>query len=592
MSQKSLKGKIKGYSVLFMAAVFAAAVCTCFLFSKAENRKSSVLKLEQLANQKNLEFQANLNSQIILALQMSKSPVIVDYFQNPSDDELFEQAVKEFEAYMNSFIGKTVFWVNDKDHKFYSDLKYSYTVNPSNPDEYWYNMTVKDTEVYNFNINYNKELGKTMLWLNVVVRDKTRIPVGIVGTGIPLNNFISDMYKQIPDTIHMYLYNNKLEITGARDSSILADKVSLSDIFPELTEDKASCSVLTHVSSRKGEYVLVPIDVIGWNLVLFASSSFKNYFSRDGLIIALVMIIIAGIIITFYMILFKKIMATTSLHLKTTIKKAAGQVDTMDQVNLTIGENIDYLGNFGDLIGNQIRQIATSVDNTAELMKDLEAMNVLRNDSIESTNDLADSSKKGNMHITNISSKIDELNDCTLRLTEANNLIAGITSKTNLLAMNASIEASHAGEQGKGFAVVAKEIRALAEKSRAQQHDVRVAIDDINRMVTEMVHYSETAKESFDEIVANTQRVQNNFHNMSNKLESEASLVQTISANLQSVTSANQKINASFDDMKNSNLEVSKEISTAVDSSNELLSVAASLLQSMTGDNMGGNDDE
>ena len=592
MSKNSLKNKITGYSIVFMAAVFVAAVFTCVLFSRAVNRKSTVAKMDQIAGQKNLEFQANLNSQITLALQMCRSPVVIDYFLDPDDDELMDKAVKEIAAYQDSFLGKTSFWVNDKDHKFYSDLKYSYTVDLNDPNNYWYKMTVFETQVYNFNINYNPELNKTMLWLNAVVRDYRGSPVGMAGTGIPLTEFIEEMYRQLPSGIQMYLYNDKLEITGARDSSILADKPSITQVYPLLNEKTALGSVTSHISSRSGEYVIEPVDVIGWHLVLFTPHSAKEYFSRDGLIIAVVMIIISGILITFYLLIFGNIMKATSGHLKSTITKAAGQVDTMDQVNLTIGENIDYLGKFGNLIDNQIRQIATSVDNTAELMNDLEAMNVLRNDSIQSTNDLSESSKKGNYHITNISQKIEELNQCAMRLSDANNLIAGITSKTNLLAMNASIEASHAGEQGKGFAVVAKEIRALAEKSRAQQQDVRHAIDEINAMVGEMVQYSETAKESFEEIVANTQRVQNNFHNMSDKLESEASLVQTISANLQNVTSSNQKINTSFADMKQSNLEVSKEISAAVDSSNELLSVAANLLKSMTGDNMGGTDDE
>ena len=176
------------------------------------------------------------------------------------------------------------------------------------------------------------------------------------------------------------------------------------------------------------------------------------------------------------------------------------------------------------------------------------------------------------------------MNECTNRLTSANNLIASITSKTNLLAMNASIEASHAGEQGKGFAVVAKEIRALAEKSRAQQQDVSRAIADINSMVKDMVQYSETAKESFDQIVANTERVQNNFQNMSNKLESEASLVQTISANLQNVSSSNQKINLNFAEMKQSNKMVSNEISKAVVSSDELLVITDELLTTIRGE--------
>ena len=209
----------------------------------------------------------------------------------------------------------------------------------------------------------------------------------------------------------------------------------------------------------------------------------------------------------------------------------------------------------------------------------------MRKDSLASTNDLTESSERGNSHIANITIKIEELNECTKRLSSANNLIASITSKTNLLAMNASIEASHAGEHGKGFAVVAKEIRSLAEKSRAQQQDVRYAIDNINSMVAEMVQYSQVAMESFKEIVSNTQKVQDNFFNMSDKLETEASIAQTISANLQSVSTTSQKINMSFSEMKSSNEQIEKEISSALDSSNELLVITDDLLNSIDKNN-------
>lgn len=582
MKLKTIKQKLNLYTGVVLAVVFLVACIVAFMYSRTSNEKKVRAQLEQIANQKNLEFQANLNSQIILALQMSKSPVIIDYFRNPTDEDLFDQALKEFSAYQESFLGKASFWINAKDLKFYSDLNYSYTVNPDDPDSYWYNMTLNETEVYNFNINYNSELKKTMLWLNVVVRDEKDKPVGIVGTGIPLSNFINEMYKNFDDRIQMYLYNSSLEITGARDSKILSDKPQVTEFLPYLTEDKALVEKPVHYKDH-GEYYVAPVSVIGWNLVLYRPQHASDILTYEGMVLGLIMILIAVVITVFFTYIIRKLMIQTTNHLDTTKEKASAQVELMDQVNATITENVDYLDQFGTLIEHQINQISTSVDNTTDLMNDLEAMNVLRKDSIDSTNDLADSSRVGNSHIANITAKIEEMSECTDRLTSANNLIASITSKTNLLAMNASIEASHAGEQGKGFAVVAKEIRALAEKSRAQQQDVSRAIADINAMVKDMVQYSETAKESFDQIVQNTERVQDNFQNMSNKLESEASLVQTISANLQNVSNSNQKINMSFAEMKQSNKLVSTDISKAVESSDELLVITDDLLKRIIG---------
>ena len=97
-----------------MAVVLRLTAVMTALYSRSSNRKRVFSELEQIAYQKNLEFQANLNSQIILALQMAKSPVVIDYFLDPEDENLAEQAKKEIAAYQESCLGRTSFWISFK----------------------------------------------------------------------------------------------------------------------------------------------------------------------------------------------------------------------------------------------------------------------------------------------------------------------------------------------------------------------------------------------------------------------------------------------------------------------------------------------
>ncbi len=247
-------------------------------YAKSAFKTNARTEMERHIDKKTLEFSASLNGQLVLVRQMMKSPAIVEYMINPYDKEIKKAAFKEFEAYSNSFLSKSVFWISKANMEFWSGMQFSYIVDPDNPDDYWFNMTLYETEEYNFNINYNPVLDTTMLWLNAVVRDSNRNPVGMVGTGIPLTDFINTMYSGLEDYIEMYLYNDLLEITGAEDSSILKDKLNVTDRIPFLTTvDNVPKEVVSY-SRRDGEYVLAPIDLVNWHMVLYTNYSHKLFF--------------------------------------------------------------------------------------------------------------------------------------------------------------------------------------------------------------------------------------------------------------------------------------------------------------------------
>lgn len=106
----------------------------------------------------------------------------------------------------------------------------------------------------------------------------------------------------------------------------------------------------------------------------------------------------------------------------------------------------------------------------------------------------------GTAKISDVARLAQDIEKQSISLSEANELIAGIASKTNLLAMNAAIEAAHAGAAGKGFAVVADEIRNLAESSTDQSKSIDKNLKSIQGAIAAIVASSSTAERTFNEV--------------------------------------------------------------------------------------------
>lgn len=110
-------------------------------------------------------------------------------------------------------------------------------------------------------------------------------------------------------------------------------------------------------------------------------------------------------------------------------------------------------------------------------------------------------SDSGRGAIETVGTQIKEIDAQSENLEEANSLIAGIAAQTNLLAMNAAIEAAHAGEAGQGFAVVADEIRKLAENAATQSKTIARNIKGIRATINAVVSSSSLSARTFEEML-------------------------------------------------------------------------------------------
>ena len=122
------------------------------------------------------------------------------------------------------------------------------------------------------------------------------------------------------------------------------------------------------------------------------------------------------------------------------------------------------------------------------------------------TRDISDNLKKvaddGGAAVKNSIQSIREVSDYSQQILKLLGLISNIAKQTNLLAMNAAIEAAHAGDAGKGFAIVADEIRRLSEDTNKNARDIGDVVSSIISRIEDSVRLSEKAGIGLDMITA------------------------------------------------------------------------------------------
>jgi len=222
--------------ILFIVILVSGSIA--FIFSMRQIiREGKGVELTQMIEYERLMLESAVNSEISIVLMMAESPLIKQFFSDPGNPELERMAFDELYAYRSAFLADTIFWVNDIDKLFYFNDDEPFFLDAESPDNYWYPMTMNETEVYNFNINYNPDLNVTNLWINAPVFDSDRKPLGIVGTGIELSSFLDMIYEDPTgrlNRIDLYFFNAMGEITGAKEVWLVADKVIIEDELGEV----------------------------------------------------------------------------------------------------------------------------------------------------------------------------------------------------------------------------------------------------------------------------------------------------------------------------------------------------------------------
>ena len=249
-----------------------------------------------------------------------------------------------------------------------------------------------------------------------------------------------------------------------------------------------------------------------------------------------------------------------SANVESIKRQAKTQASSVEKTGTVIENIIEQIKELDEEIAVQagaVTQSSSSVEemaaNIVSITQTLEKNNNLIKEMYSMTIDGKNGAQTANAVVKQIAERSDSL-------LEASVIIQNIASQTNLLAMNAAIEAAHAGETGKGFAVVADEIRKLAEESNAQGKQIGGVLKESIEIIRTLITAGNGAEQTFDKVYQLATQISEQEDFITRSMQEQLNANKEVLTAIKGINSTTNTVKAGSSEMLSDSGEVAREM--------------------------------